>query len=263
MNAMLSTGTAHRVVMAADLNIPDPPETVEPLMAAGFAGDREPSVATGSAVMAAGQGAPHTAGTPFLAVPATTVGASWNGIVSGPISVGLPTGPGAVVSLIGGNVGQRPKTATPSASPLRFGARGGQNPNVGRLPGGILTRIHPVETVPQTGDSSSVTHRGTRAEPFGRSPTAIDAALAATGLFERPEAAMPPLDAEPTAPRAFDAPSTGEEQSGPASESQRSEAVIAAVAAFLVTDRALRGGRGGPDRTQRRRPSPPLHRDQS
>jgi hypothetical protein len=74
---------------------------------------------------------------------------------------------------------------------------------------------------------------------------------------------MPVPDVGTTAFPAFDAPAVEGDLGDQFPGLQQAESIIAAVAAFLVTDRALRRDRREADRTQSRRLSPSLDRDRN
>jgi hypothetical protein len=234
-------------------------------MAADFAGHRQQQVTTASASTAQGQTVFASLSTSVFAAPPASMSAASIGTVLSPISVGLPTGSGAMTSMIRANLGQSPNTTSSSPSPLRMSARDGRISNTTRTPGGALTRnrpqpvdgISPVEAVHRTGEPFSVVGQRVTTGRLALSPFAIDAALAEldtlpTSLLERP-ADMPSLEAEPAAPQGLDVPPTEDEQGDRASNYEKAEAVIAAAAAFFMTERAVRRSRRGKDRTQARR----------
>ncbi len=232
MNPVLATGVAHRTMSVLDLNIPSAPEGAEPQMASGFGRLDTQAAATQTVSVISGQTALQVPNISLIATPISGQAANWNVVGLNPTSTSVPT------ALDGATGVANQRIATPTQS-LSFGSRSERSrwstgsatiTRNSRFQAPDLDASRPIATTELSPLMRSQVEMGDRPAPF---TDALDEALL--------DAIAPP--ASNFNDQADTSVTDDSNFAETPSATESVEAVIGAVAAFLITDRALRNGR--------------------
>ena len=253
MSATLAAGPTHRIMAVADLNIPETPEGLEPLMAADFASNPpRPTVAQPMPLSVIARDDDR-----LLTLPSTATSSHVLNVVSTfTSSLELTQGRASTKATI---AGRRPVLTTPSGYLPVGRQQVADIPLTSESLDGVRRRWthlgHRAEIQLQSNVPTSLDLRLTAVELADLSLVATDQALA--DLFDSMSVASADSQAS-TAPNVdanlmcspADLPTEGE-QGESVTEPGRIGVIGCSIAAFLAVDRLLQNGRFGPNRAKR------------